>query len=101
MKLKKLTMTAFGSYAGTETIDFAELGSSLYLIRGNTGAGKTTIFDAIVFALYGESSGGRRTPAMMHSDFAELSTATVVELEFEHQGGTHRVRRIRRKPCLR
>lgn len=94
MKLKKLTMTAFGSYAGTETIDFEELGSSLYLIRGNTGAGKTTIFDAIVFALYGESSGGRRTPAMMHSDFAELSTATVVELEFEHQGGTHRVRRI-------
>lgn len=93
MKLKKLTMTAFGSYAGTETIDFESLAASLYLIRGNTGAGKTTIFDAIVFALYGASSGGHRTPAMMHSDFADPKTDLVVELEFEHQGGVHRVKR--------
>lgn len=93
MKLKKLTMTAFGSYANTETIDFERLESSLYLVRGNTGAGKTTIFDAIVFALYGESSGGKRKLAMMHSDFVDLDVDTVVELEFEHQGGTHRVKR--------
>lgn len=93
MKLKKLTMTAFGSYANTVTIDFNKLDSSLYLIRGNTGAGKTTIFDAIVFALYGESSGGKRTLAMMHSDFVGFDVDTVVKLEFEHQGRMHTVER--------
>ncbi len=93
MRIQKLTMTAFGSYAGTTEIDFADLDGGLYLVRGDTGAGKTTIFDAIVFALYGESSGGAREPAMMHSDFAPKTADMAVELDFEHGGGRHHVRR--------
>ena len=96
MKLKKLTMKAFGSYGAATTIDFEDLDSGLYLIRGNTGAGKTTIFDAVVFALYGESSGGRRRLAMMHSDYVALDVPTEIELVFEHQGGIHRVQRVQR-----
>lgn len=86
-------MTAFGSYAKETTIDFTKLGQGIYLITGNTGAGKTTIFDAIVFALYGAVGGSHREPKMMHSDFAPLSTDTVVELTFEHKGATHKVTR--------
>jgi DNA repair exonuclease SbcCD ATPase subunit len=93
MKLKRLTMRAFGSYGRETTIDFDGLGSGLYLIRGDTGSGKTTIFDAIVFALYGDSSGGRRTPEMLHSDFADKSVDTEVGLWFEHGGVSCRVER--------
>lgn len=94
MKIKKLTMKAFGSY-GTETaLDYSDLQNGLYLIRGKTGAGKTTIFDAVMIALYGEASGERRDFAMFHSDFVPKSVDSEVELVFEHKGGTHRVRRV-------
>ena len=94
MKIKKLTMKAFGSYGTATTLDYSDLQDGLYLIRGKTGAGKTTIFDAIMIALYGEASGERRDFAMFHSDFVPKSVDSEVELEFEHKGGTHRVRRV-------
>jgi len=91
----KLTMSAFGSYAGTETLDFAKLGESgLYLITGETGSGKTTIFDAISFALFGEASGaGRDKYPMLRSDFADENAKSFVELDFASGGGVYRVRR--------
>ncbi|MGN0582321.1 MAG: AAA family ATPase, partial [Oscillospiraceae bacterium] len=73
MKPLVLKMKAFGSYAEETLIDFNSLGTGLYLVTGDTGAGKTTIFDAIVFALYGEVSGNHRSVAMMHTDFLPLS----------------------------
>lgn len=82
MRPLKLTMTAFGPYAEKTVIDFRELDHGVYLITGDTGAGKTTIFDAIVFALYGEGSGSGRSSEMFHSDYVDKFTDTVVELEF-------------------
>lgn len=82
MRPLKLTMTAFGPYAEKTVIDFRELNHGVYLITGDTGAGKTTIFDAIVFALYGEGSGSGRSSEMFHSDYVDKFTDTVVELEF-------------------
>lgn len=93
MKPLVLKMKAFGSYAEETTIDFNSLGTGLYLVTGDTGAGKTTIFDAIVFALYGDVSGNHRSVAMMHTDFLPLSEDTVVTLEFEVNGETHTVTR--------
>ena len=67
MKPKKLVISAFGPYAGESTIDFEKLGEhGLYLITGDTGAGKTTVFDAITFALYGEASGTVRELSLIH-----------------------------------
>jgi len=84
MRPLKLTISAFGSYAGVENIDFEKLGEvGLYLITGETGSGKTTIFDAISFALFGEASGkGRDRYAMLRSDFAQEKVKTYVELGF-------------------
>ena len=83
MRPVKLVMSAFGPYAGRTEVDFSKLGENgLYLICGDTGAGKTTIFDAIVFALYGEASGVNRESAMFRSKYAEGSTPTFVELTF-------------------
>ena len=65
MKPVRLTMTAFGSFAGETTVDFEAFQSGLYLVVGETGAGKTTIFDAIVFALFGTASGSARRPDLM------------------------------------
>jgi exonuclease SbcC len=94
MKPVKLTMSAFGCYAGEEVLDFARLGAGgLYLIAGETGAGKTTVFDGISYALYGEPSGQGRDGKMLRSDFAGEKAKTYVELEFSAQGGLYRVRR--------
>lgn len=93
MKPLKLTMIAFGPYRDAECIDFAELGDRrLFVISGNTGAGKTTIFDAICFALYGAASGEDRTDSrMLRSHFADDETHTSVELDFESGGKRYRV----------
>lgn len=102
MKPLKLTMTAFGSYAEKTEIDFRDFNGGLYLITGDTGAGKTTIFDAIMIALFGQASGkpgdGKmdnraRSFEMMHSDFVEKSVDTEVKLLFEQAGKEYYVER--------
>lgn len=101
MRPLKLTMSAFGSYAGTQEIDFTRLGEQgLYLICGDTGAGKTTIFDAITYALYDAPSGGGegradalRSSKMLRSMYAAPSVPTYVELTFVHQGMKYIIRR--------
>ena len=94
MRPLKLTMKAFGPYAKEQTIDFTELGGrNLFLITGPTGAGKTTIFDGICFAIYGKASGRDRDSQSMRSHFADDGVITTVELEFELRGRRYRVRR--------
>ncbi len=94
MKPMKLTLCAFGPYAGKVTIDFEKLGKKgLYLITGDTGAGKTTIFDAITFALYGEASGNVREANMFRSKYAKEDTPTFVELTFLYQNNQYHIRR--------
>ncbi|USF29009.1 SMC family ATPase [Clostridium sp. MD294] len=86
MKPVKLTISAFGPYAEKVNIDFEKLGEKgLYLITGDTGAGKTTIFDAITFALYGEASGNVREANMFRSKYAKEDTPTYVEFTFLYQ----------------
>ena len=92
MKPLKLTMSAFGSYAGKNVIDFTGQ-QGIFLITGDTGAGKTTIFDAITYALYNQTSGGERNGNMMRSQYAKPETETYVELEFLYRGQTYCVRR--------
>ena len=100
MKPKKLVISAFGSYAGENTVDFEKLGEhGLYLITGDTGAGKTTIFDAITFALYGEASGTVREAGMFRSKYAKAETETFVELTFTYQGKDYTVRRNQEYEC--
>ena len=87
MRPLSLTISAFGPYAGVTNIDMEQLGQSgLYLITGDTGAGKTTIFDAICFALFGEASGGNRESNMFRSKYAKPETKTEVDLKFTHGG---------------
>src|SRR5699024_12804231 len=95
MKLIRLTMTAIGPYKDKETIDFTELGDrNLFVISGATGAGKTTIFDAITFALYGTASGAdRENVAMLRSHFADDIQHTEVELTFRLNKRKYRILR--------
>lgn len=93
MKPEYLKMCAFGSYAGEVELDFTKFGNGLFLITGATGAGKTTIFDAIVFALYGDVSGGEKDIRSLRSDFAKPSDKTYAELRFDYCGKKYIVRR--------
>lgn len=94
MRPLTLTMSAFGPYPGVVEVDFESLGrEGLYLVTGDTGAGKTTIFDAIEFALFGQPSGEYRTTRSLRSDFAAPATETFVELAFEYHGERYLVRR--------
>ena len=82
MKPLKLTISAFGSYGGKEELDLEKIGHGIFLITGDTGAGKTTIFDAISFALFGDMSGAGREGSMMRSQYAGPAEETWVELIF-------------------
>lgn len=94
MRPLKLTISAFCSYIDEQVIDFEKLGrNGVYLITGDTGAGKTTIFDAITFALYGNASGETRTGNMLRSKMADERKETFVELLFEHNGRKYTVKR--------
>ena len=93
MRPVKLIMSAFGSYAGTEIVDFSKLNTGLFLISGDTGSGKTTIFDAITYALYDKTSGGKREGNMMRSQYAEDDIETYVEFTFSYREQIYTIRR--------
>ena len=101
MRPIKLTMSAFGSYSGMETIDFTKIQGGLFLVTGDTGAGKTTIFDAVTYALYDRTSGGRRDGNMMRSQYADDEAETFVEYTFAYRDGQYTIRRKTRNICAR
>ncbi|MCT4791640.1 MULTISPECIES: SMC family ATPase [Exiguobacterium] len=99
MRPERLTLRAFGPFADEQTIDFRALGGrTMFVISGNTGAGKTTIFDALTFALYGETSGGEREMSDLRSHFAKPEHKTEVELEFLLKGERYRIIRQPSQP---
>ena len=94
MRPIRIEMSAFGPYAGKQIVEMDRLGTSgIYLITGDTGAGKTTIFDAIVFALYGTASSDRRSGDMLRSRYAEPDTPTEVKLVFAYRNKEYEIRR--------
>ena len=94
MKPIKVTMHAFGPYAAKAEVDFQQFGDKgIFLITGDTGAGKTTIFDAITFALFNKTSGSEREVVSLRSDFASGSEETYVELTFSHMGRLYKIYR--------
>lgn len=93
MKPLELILSAFGSYGGTERVDFRKINQGLFLITGDTGAGKTTIFDGISYALYGQTSGRRRDGEMMRSQYASDDKETYVEFAFSEGEKIYKVRR--------
>lgn len=93
MKPVTLTLSAFGSYAGEEVIDFSSVDHGIFLIAGDTGSGKTTIFDGITFALFGETSGGLRDGTMMRSEYASGQKETYVKLVFRERGECYEITR--------
>ena len=93
MRPKRLTMSAFGPYVEETTIDFTQLGRGLFLIAGDTGAGKTIIFDAITFALFGDASGDVRDAGQLRSRYATADVPTEVELVFDYAGKEYTVKR--------
>lgn len=94
MRPLKLTISAFASYAGRVELDMEQLGTNgIYLITGDTGSGKTTIFDAISFALFGEPSGNMRNANALRSEYAPLDTPTFVELSFQYREEIYTVKR--------
>ena len=93
MKPIYIKMSAFGSYAGEEIVDFTEVNHGIFLITGDTGAGKTTIFDAITYALYDQTSGGKRDGEMMRSQYAKEEIRTYVELKFIYKGEIYTITR--------
>ena len=109
MRPIKLIISAFGPYAECETIDFEKLGNKgLYLITGDTGAGKTTIFDAITYVLYGKSSGKTRSSSMLRSKYAKPDVPTFVKMSIGTKSmllsvilNTSDLRFMEREPQLR
>ena len=102
MRPIKLIMRAFGPYSGEEVVDFTELmDKNLFLITGPTGSGKTTIFDGISFAMYGQASGNMRTGESLRSDFVTIDSPTQVELVFELKGIKYKITRSPRQEVLK
>lgn len=102
MKPLTLTMQAFGPYAEKTTIDFTKLGGQgLYLVTGDTGAGKTTIFDGVCYGLFGRASGFSRTNDMFRSEYVGDDVKTYVELEFRYGGKTYKVHREPKQKTLK
>lgn len=101
MRPIKLSMQAFGPYANKVEVDFTKFGNNgLYLITGDTGAGKTTIFDGISYALFDKTSGNERSPEMLRSKYANENTITEVELVFSYNNKEYKVKRCPKYPYI-
>ena len=94
MRPHTLILSAFGPFAGETIIDFTKFRDGIFLISGETGAGKTTIFDGICFALYGEPSGSYRKQEMLRSDFAKDDIETKVIFSFSHKDEEYKIKRV-------
>jgi exonuclease SbcC len=93
MRPLQLTLSAFGPFKGVVSIDFSAFGNRLFLINGPTGSGKTTLFDAMSYALYGNPTGQYRDSSFLRSSYADPDTKTFVELTFSYQGKTYKITR--------